>query len=246
MPIKRRIRKRRPNKKRVYRKRMYKRVVRPKNLFLYQRHTDLLGLNNTAASAGLTTSSIATGILTFTLGAATASAYYFASSMAFKFDDLPGITDFTTLYDRYKLNMIKFKVYPFANDPSTANTTASSGGVGLLIHSIIDHDDNNVMTANDAGIDTMRQYASYRVHNMAQSKVFKRIVKPNLLSQINTTAGVYSGNSVIKSRYIDMSQTSVPHYGMKIMYEFVSPTAATTTYNLKFEVKYYFSCKDSR
>lgn len=254
MPIRRMLGKRKraanPFRRRLRRRRALIRRRIPRGIrsrvYAFKRYTAGLTFGNASLSAGLSQSYPSTNVALFTFSAATPSAYYYSGANAFALQDIPNYSELTQLYDRYKLNCVVLKMFPFSNDPSTSNTTASSGGLGCLMHSVLDYDDYTQAVANDGGIDTLRQYQNYRCTNMAQKRVWKRVIRPKMLVGVNNPAGAIVGNSVTRPRYIDCANTAVPHLGHKYILEFYSPTAASTTYTIKWEYTYYFTLRDVR
>lgn len=239
------VRARRRLRRRITRRRAVPRSPRSRT-YLFKRYATALTYGTSNLSAGLSISNPSTNVWQASLAAASASSYYYASANAFCIQDIPNYSEFANLYDRYKLNMIVVKLLPFANDLATANSSGGSGGVGLLIHSALDYDDYTAPTANDAGVDTLRQYQSYRVINMAQRRVFKRVIRPKTLLAATNPTSTTLGNRVVKPGYFDMAVTNIPHMGYKCVFEWWSSSPATLLYNWKWEYTFYFSLRDVR
>ena len=65
----------------------------------------------------------------------------------------------------------------------------------MIIHSILDCDDNANAPATAAGVDQLRQYQTYKVANLianAQRGV-TRVVRPSILMAVNDSAGTAVG-----------------------------------------------------
>ena len=77
----------------------------------------------------------------------------------FQLRDLVDYTDSTTLYDKYKLAFVKVRIIPLATSVSTAAAYSSVfSQSSMIIHSILDCDDNANAPATAAGVDQLRQY----------------------------------------------------------------------------------------
>lgn len=216
--------------------------------YLYKRTTsNFTQVGTDTFSSNITVSALNAGLIRVDLnGTGPTYKFFWGQSIGFSLADIPNYSEFTQLYDQYKINKIVLKIYPFNNIPSTANTTATSGGVGLIIHSILDPDNLLVASADEAGVNTLRQYQNYKTVNMSNKKYFKKVITPRMLEGVVNSAGTIVGNRVNKSYYIDCAYPSVPHYGVHLLYEFINPTTATVSYFLRIEATYYMSFKDVR
>lgn len=172
-------------------------------------------------------------------------AFAFAPMLA----DVPSVGDFTTLYDKYSLVGVKVRIIPYQNMSATgAAFTGSEGQSSLILHSIVDNDDNALPAATEAGVNALREYPSYRVQNMIR-RPFKRYFRPHTLNSVISYSGTYQGNQVNRrSIYIDCSNTTVPHYGLKGIFEGFSGGSSTAQFNIfmKVEATYYLKLRDIR
>lgn len=162
--------------------------------------------------------------------------------------DMPSYTEFTTLFDRYKICGIKIKFTPFNTSSATVSTTGPLvGGAGAIWHSVIDYDDATLPTASDAGIDAIRQYPSYKMKQVLNSTgaPMHRYFKPRLAAAVYS--GAFTSYANMRNVWIDAASPSVQYYGLKAIVEAQQPTTATATYMLvKAEATIYFAVKDPR
>lgn len=158
----------------------------------------------------------------------------------FALSSVPNYTEFTNLYDQYKINAVKVTLIPRGN---TAEITASSGastvfqGQSVGVFSVIDYDDTAVL----ANINEACQYQNMKMTRATQQH--SRYLKPrfNLLSITNQGTGA-TGASQNTRGWLDCDYINVPHYGVKWALQ------QNVNYNLTYDVKidYYLAFKNVR
>lgn len=158
----------------------------------------------------------------------------------FALSSVPNYTEFTNLYDQYKINAVKVTLIPRGN---TAEITASSGastvfqGQSVGVFSVIDYDDTAVL----ANINEACQYQNMKMTRATQQH--SRYLKPrfNLLSVTNQGTGA-TGASQNTRGWLDCDYINVPHYGVKWALQ------QNVNYNLTYDVKidYYLAFKNVR
>lgn len=141
---------------------------------------------------------------------------------SFSLADVPNATEFTTLYDQYKITGIQFKLYPRFN---SVDQNLSGG----RIWTVLDYDDSNL----PATINELCQYQNVKCTNTSQ--IHSRYLKP----KFNLTTG--SANVPQSKFWIDVASTSVPYRGIKGIIE---PTSASVAYDCK--LTYYLAMKNVR
>lgn len=162
-----------------------------------------------------------------------------ATAYQFNMNQLPNVSEFTTLFDQYKITGAKISFVPGG---SVSNITPLSGQ--SLAHSFgrvlsaIDYDDINA----PADENTMLQYGSLKITN--PNATHTRWIKPKVLAAIyqSLTATSYESRN---APWIDVGNPAAPHYGLKLWINApVSPVAASITYNVYLTL--YFACKNVR
>lgn len=156
-------------------------------------------------------------------------------SNVFSLNAIPNHTEFTALYDQYKINMIKIQYIPRGNstDIQTGTTTGQSTG----LFTVLDYDDNNVPTS----IDELMQYQNMKMSRSHQ--IHKRIIKP--LARINVVGSLGAGvNGMYGHRnpWIDCNSPNVPHFGIK--YAIQQVPNGSQIYDVKID--YYLAFKNVR
>lgn len=191
-------------RKRNYRqrfKRTYRYSKRGQKLFLFKRFCDY-------------------GELTISNSTNTYASYNFSLV------DLPSYTEFTSLYDMYKINAVKLTFLPQVTN-SISSGTVNNPNASSRFFSVIDYNDGSAPTS----IDELRQYHSCRMTPILR-KHKRYIMKPKILDS--------NGFSI--SPWMSTASPSANYYGLKIAVEPMDSTS-TTTMIYTVEAKIYMSFK---
>lgn len=144
---------------------------------------------------------------TFTVtydGAATTS----EEAWAFTLSALPNYTEFTTLFDQYKVKGIKAQFYPRTNVLALNNLSGTLTTIPPLL-TCIDYDDN---TAED--YNKLMEKAGTKSHS--EFKPFSLFFRPKPLVEIYKTA-ISTGYAIAPGNaWLDCSNPDLPHYGLKV------------------------------
>lgn len=158
----------------------------------------------------------------------------------FALSNVPNNSEFTALYDQYRINGVKVTVIPRGN---TAEITASSGastvyqGQSTGVFSVIDYDDTTPL----ANINEACQYQNMKMTRATQQHT--RYLVPRFNLQGITNQGTGATGSMMNTRgWIDCTQINVPHFGLKWAFQ------QNVNYNLSYDVKidYYLAFKNVR
>lgn len=164
---------------------------------------------------------------------------YFDHS-TFQLADIPSYAEFSSLFDRYRLNAVKVTFI------IGVNIAYNGSGQNYLprLHSVIDYDDNT----NASSLDDLMQYQSYKLKQFTASKMkISRYIRPKTAGLMYKT-GVTSGYSVTKPPWIDLTTGDVPHYGLKWAFEIGGAFGSDPPTGTKISEyrTYYFQVKDVR
>lgn len=187
--------------KRSYRRRFKKRAAR-KSQYFFTRYADF--------------STIVCNNITDTLG-----------SINFSLNDVPSYTEFTALYDMYKINAVKIIFLP----QMTSNISVSSVNnpyANTRFFSCLDFNDSTAPTS----IDDVRQYQNAKFTPIL--KRHKRYLRPKILDS--------TGYNPVNP-WISTASPSVIYYGLKYAIENTNATVGTT-FEYSVEVKFYLSFKN--
>lgn len=153
------------------------------------------------------------------------------AGLSFSLGQLPDFTDFTSLYDQYRINKVVVKLIP------KVTQAVLEGGVAMLnqnlqqVHSAIDYDD---VTAPNS-ISDLTQYQNHRMSRGNQ--IHTRVFVPKAL----TTIGAVSSAPKAK-QWLDTSTSGIQHRGMKLFIPAPNSTGTTLYYDL--ECTMYLSFKN--
>lgn len=155
-------------------------------------------------------------------------------ALTFSLNDLPGLTDYTSLFDYYKISGVKLRITTFLD----ANSQAPGNSFFPKMYSCIDYDDANVPTDSDE----MRQRTNCKIRWLAPNRSYSVFLRPKYLKNVYIS-GVSSGYEIGKQQWLDLSNTNIPHYGFKYVIENLFPDLGQC---VQIEATYYLSFKGAR
>lgn len=156
-----------------------------------------------------------------------------AMAFNFKLSDLTNYSEFTNLYDQYRIKAVAFEILP--------NVTGNDGNPNTsqillpFIHTAIDHNDSSAPT-----IDAIMQYKNYK--RTRSHLVHRRYFKPAVASMNYNTVTTTSYTARF-GQWIDTDDAATPHYGLKL---FIDAPGPNQTLYYRVFVKYYLQFKDQR
>lgn len=146
-----------------------------------------------------------------------------SGAYTFSLSNVPDSTDFTNLYDSYKITGVLLRMMPRVTENSN-----QANDFGTIMY-VTDYDDS---TAPATQLELLeRQSTKIRTGNRAG--IWKYFLRPK--AQMLLTS---SGQAQMKGGWIDTSTPSVPHYGFKWLW-----TNATVVQNCDVYVTYYLKFK---
>jgi hypothetical protein len=165
-----------------------------------------------------------------------ATAVYVA--IGFRLDDLGQASTFSALFDQYKIDKVHLRFT--TRNPAVAvfNVASPNGGVPLG-YCTADRDDATAPTS----IDQVRQYDLCKGFTGTSSFDIEMEVRP---TQALYAAGAFSGyNTMDVEPWIDVANTDVPHYGVKLAIGALTATV-TSSWCWDIEAHYYVSFRNPR
>lgn len=157
----------------------------------------------------------------------------FLKGYLFQLNALPGITDFTTLFDRYMVTHWQLRFY-LTVEPGAQ---AAASAIYPRMWYVKDYDD----ASDPSSLDLLRQNGKCKTVSLNPSRPVVINIKPAVLTETFKVAGFPSYSPKWKT-WIDMDNVDVPHYGLKIGIDDLS----NTNYRVRVEGKAWFACKDTR
>lgn len=156
----------------------------------------------------------------------TASDY--STNYVFKLSDLPNYTEFTNLFDEYKITTIVLKFTPLYQQ----NLSALDYGE---IYSVLDRDDNAILNLSQ-----IQQYQNVKIrHGLKGTKV---VIKPRMKGAVFNTSATPTGYVMSPSTsFIDCAYPDVTHYCLKNVWT----VAGVATYQ-RVDATYYLKFRNVR
>lgn len=190
---------------------------------------------------------------TFALASsATPGQNYFSAGLAFQFANVAGVNEFAALWDQYMITGIKIIFTPYVTQSLSPDSTSVSG-CGIIMHSVFDYDDIAAPAADITGINALKEYNSYRCLNILNVKgnKYSRYLTPKVLQALQVADPQGGTTSVVGIKtpgYMDTTTTgiTVPHFGLKIIWEMLDNDVTPSQIQIKAELKYYFKMKNQR
>lgn len=167
--------------------------------------------------------------------------HYYSFGYMFDIANLPNLSEFTGLFDSYKIRKVVVKFIPFNNVAVTQTSTMTN--FAPIMHYYIDHDDHSPSAASEAGINEMHQRNNYKTCRMFGTKTI--VIKPRAT---NTIAGGASATAseVSRNTWLDCGSTGIHHYGLKFLLEGAASTATASNWSCRVETTYYLAFKGVR
>jgi len=152
----------------------------------------------------------------------TSNVSFTGRGISFSLADLPNASEFTTLFDQYKIDKIEVLMIP-----SVTQSTAASPMSGLTVTEV-DYDDANT----PASLDEMYQSENHQLHTPTSS--IARSFVPSIA--IAAYSGAFTSYAQ-KTGWIDCASSNVAHYGFKIGCGICS-SAYTYTINARLHLSF--------
>lgn len=205
------------------------RLLAPKSYQFQRTIQQILPLNQSTGWAG--TSSFA-----LTVSATLATLDIFAGGTLVYQPVMPGLTDFTNLFDQYKINSIRFELYYAVNE----NQLPSSNALPM-VHIANDYNDTNNYTLAD-----IQQYPNMYTFQLGKEKPIVWYLKPRVRLDVLTNTGVTSSSAFNTTGWIDTSSPSIQQLGTKIYCNTMGRTANTDIGNVVLMATFDMEFKNPR
>lgn len=150
---------------------------------------------------------------------------------ALQLQNVPGYTEFTSMYDQYKICGLRQK---FIFNRTSTETSGSSEMPQLL--TVNDFNDSTAL-ANEA---EALEYASYKMRRL--DKPVSRYYRPS----INVTVPNATSGMAVKSRWLNTSEVDIDHFGLKVAVDTISSATGTTIGTLRIYYTFYLAFKGKK
>lgn len=151
---------------------------------------------------------------------------------------MPSVTDFTNLYDLYRIDYIDVCI-TFSNNTSSINQPTT----GLpIIYFVEDNDD---VAATNTG--SLMQYDKLKKFQFGMKNMIRTRIHPKPLEMVYQSAVSTSYQSGSGKKFLTTANNNIPHYGVKLT---VDPgpysAAAVQTGVIQMSFKYHITCKNTK
>lgn len=157
----------------------------------------------------------------------------FITGQANTFSQISGSSDFANLFDQYMITYMQITFY-LRIDPS-AQPAATAAYPKL--HFVRDYDDANT----PANINELREHPRLATRVLTPNRPVKFGWKPAVLTNLFLTA-ITNGYAPKWNVWVDMANTTLPHYGCK----YAIDNFTNTAYFVDTEMKFWFKCRGVR
>lgn len=143
--------------------------------------------------------------------------------LTFSLNQCPDATDFTNLFDQFRIMAVAVTFVP----TFTGSDMNPSSSTPILqpLYTCIDYDDNTSATNEDYMLckDTMKMTRGHLTH--------RRYFVPCVNAETYKTA-VTTGYATKKKQWLDCTDSTIPHFGLKYFIEANNITATTLKYKI--------------
>jgi len=158
-----------------------------------------------------------------------------AEGRDFRLNQLPNYSEFTELFDQYRICGVKITLKP-GNDNSGLRQSSQLPVNTFSFWSVIDRNDITAPTS----VNEMLEYQNVKRHNLIRG--MKHYFCPNILT--DTGATIYATNTPKYKQWIDTTLDDVPHLGLKLWSDAMGDLAAGQTFSMEAYVTLYIQCKN--
>lgn len=176
--------------------------------------------------------------------------YEYFGTLSFNLKQLPDYTDFTSLFDSYKIDWIEVTLRAAQNSVDISQQVYGPTGTAGQVNSLplftyaIDRDDSVPPTSSDQ----LLQYANCRVKRVLNDIKIK--IRPGFQDSAPTGGATTVIVQGPRSGYIDMTYPDVIHRGVKFCWSQVFPAGSAAGQQVESwllpTVKLGFKCKTPR
>lgn len=177
-----------------------------------------------------------------------------SGAFVFKLDDLPDYTEFTSLFDQYRICAVKVTITsPYTGNTGLVPRSGAANGLGTMpaikMYSVSDYDDAVTLT-----VAQLMQYQNCRITELTTNLKGGKasfFIKPRLATAVYSGAFTSYGNTKM---WLDAASPSVEHYGFKWAFDAIyadggiAGTATTwgVATSLQWDLKYYVAFRNVR
>lgn len=152
-----------------------------------------------------------------------------AANIAFRLADVPGYTDFTNMYDQYRIRAVKLNLIPMSN---VTDQNYSQFNYATRCFSAFDPNSDGIGITGANSIQQVQEYQNSKW--TPYNRIHKRYIKPKI--EMTTPGGVANVNLAGKQPWLQCADTGTTlHYGLHVAIDDIQ----SNTVMYKVEATYY-------
>lgn len=157
--------------------------------------------------------------------------YTVGGAMLFRLSDVASSTDFTGLFDQYRISGVKLRIWW---NGTQANVGSNVPAPRMMY--TVDYDDAEPATALDL---ILRQRNTTKIHQFANGRPLTLYIKP-MSASANYNYSNLTQSYAPKRQWLDANNANTEHYGLKFRLDDVwMPEQSTTSSLFRVECTYY-------
>lgn len=158
------------------------------------------------------------------------------ANFQFSLSQLPNATDFTNLFDQFKINRIKVKVFL---DRDYGNGVIPTGEIPRMYYL---QDADGQLSGAPASLNELREYSNCKTWQFNTGKPLTIWLRPSILNWIYRTGGVTEATVPMAPRFISTNYADVSHAGLRVAIE----NLKSVNQLLRFEATYYMTFRNAK
>ena len=136
--------------------------------------------------------------------------------LKFVLNDLPNATEFSTLFDQYRIKSVRIKVTPIWNSVVADNVDAGSTSQPQVMVMTYVYDFDNISTVLD--IEELNQYQRRHQKVLAGYRSKNLFVNPRAQVRVATDSGGTDTNALAKAnQWQDCADLQIPFFGVRML-----------------------------
>lgn len=155
---------------------------------------------------------------------------------SFKLDNVVNPSDFTNLYDMYRINKVTLFIEPLWDQSGSLSLPVSK-----RIRVVHDYNDNNPLTDEDQYL----EYANCKSYTPLRKSPIKITLFPKINNTVENVGGGQAFTSMPSNKvWLNMADDEVPHFGLKIFIPAQIHNNDIRLFNVR--AKFHLSMKNSK
>lgn len=157
---------------------------------------------------------------------------------SFKLDNVVNPSDFTNLYDMYRINKITLYLEPQWDQ---TGVVANGNPINRRIRVVHDYNDNNVLSDEDQYL----EYSNCKTYSSVRNRPIAITLYPKINNVVENVGGSADAFTSMSSKrvWLNIVDDEVPHFGLKV---FIPTITSEGVQLFRVRAKYDISFKNSK